>query len=642
MELLLITALLGLLWETDSLGEFQKGEFRNMALTVRPELQLGRRITELAELKTATVLSLATDSRGNIYAGTGGEGGVYRIAQHPESLFSLPSGQILTLAVDRQDNLFIGTAPEGMIYRYHQGKTELWFETGEKYVWSLVVDENNTLYAATGDQGKIYRITGKAAGAVIYDSPEPHITALTCSGSTLYAGSSGNGLVYRINGKTARVIYKTARAEVKGLAVGPDDCIYAAANPDPEKSRSEENPLIYRIRPDGNATVFYQPPDSLIFAFRGYLLADRSFRLLIGTGGKARLYELETDTANLNYGQASLLLESPEGQILTLTIPRVSGQLPSVIFGTGNSGRVFRLEAEYAREGQFQSRIFDARTIARWGRCFWSGSNPIGTAISIATRSGNSDKPDDTWSDWQALNGELVASPPARYLQYQATLATADVSQTPALQRVTIAYAPTNLPPIIKSVTVKPGEDTAQRDRVITWDASDPNGDSLAVTIHIRGEEETDWQLLENDKVISRYTLDTDRLPDGWYYVRVRVSDRPSNPLGSELSATKLSPRFLIDNTPPRIDELAARPIAGRRYQLSFVARDERSLIARCELSVNLRDWRPVAPESGIFDAPTARCSVELELNPGENVIVVRAQDQAGNTGTGKRVIVVR
>ena len=638
MSLLLALSLFSSLWETDSLEEFQKGEFKNVALTSKPELRLSREMTRLADLKERLVLCLAADSKGIIYAGTGNDGCVYRVsAGKAESLFAVPTGQVLSLVTDKHDNLFVGTAPQGVIYRIRGSEQEEWFETGQKYVWSLAVGDDDALYAGTGDSGAVFKITGKYAGSVLYDTPEPHITALTWQ-KDLYAGSSGNGLVYRIKGKEAQVVYKTDRTEVKGLAVEPGGVIYAAANPDPEKSSSDAHPLVYRIRPDGNATILYTSPDSMIFAL---CHSPSAPRLLVGTGSKARLYEINADTASNDFGASSLILESREGQVLSLLAPRPTSHAPSpVILGTGNGGKVAQLESYFAKEGTYQSRVFDASAISRWGRCFWTGATPLGTGITVATRTGNADKPDDTWGNWQALNGEVVASPPARYIQYQVTLATADNTQTPSLDRLTIAYVQTNLPPAIKTVQVKPSDAGAKRVQTISWEASDPNGDSLCASIYVKGENESDWKLLEKDKAVSKYDLDTDRLPDGWYLVKVRVSDRPSNPLGSELAAEKISPRFLVDNTPPRVDEISATGIGGDKYRLSFVVKDELSLITKCDLSTNVKDWRPVAPESGIFDAQVERFSVELELNKGENVIVVRAQDQAGNTGAGKKIIV--
>jgi hypothetical protein len=54
---------------------------------------------------------------------------------------------------------------------------------------------------------------------------------------------------------------------------------------------------------------------------------------------------------------------------------------------------------------------------------------------------GNTPTPDSTWTDWVPLasSGATIGGS-ARYIQYQATLATSNLSQTPVLQAVTLEY----------------------------------------------------------------------------------------------------------------------------------------------------------------------------------------------------------
>jgi hypothetical protein len=639
----LIALTVGSLWETDTLGEFRQGEFKNVSLTARPEIRLAPELTSLTETKQLLALCLTADPAGNLYVGTGNEGRVLRVEPgEAKPLLSPESGQVLCLASDKSGNIYAGTSPDGIIYRISGGKAEEFFATSQQYVWSLAFDDAGALYAGTGDSGLIYKITGKDKGEVFYDAPEPHIMTLTWQGA-LYAGSSGHGLVYRIKGKDAQVLYETGLQEVKGLVVEPDGVVYAAANPDGENTSTDNRPQVFRILPDGNGSALFKSEDSMIFA-----LALQGKRLLVGTGSKARLYEVNADTGAADFGVASILHESSEGQILALLV--MERNAGSVIFSTGNSGKVYRLEGHFAKEGTFESRVFDTKAISHWGRSFWTADVPIGTGLAVLTRTGNSDKPDDTWSPWEALRGDQIASRPARNIQYSVKLSTADNARTPALSRLTIAYAQTNLAPVIKSLAVKPSEEAGRKaDRVVSWEASDPNDDSLSVSIYIRGEDEHGWVEVEKDKTgITKYTLDSDRLPDGWYLVKLVASDQPNHPLGSALSSEKTSARFLADNTPPKISDLAvariaAGPSADRagKYRLTFTAKDELSLLSECEVSTNLKDWQTLAPETGIFDAQTESFSVELGLKPGENVIVIRAQDQFGNTGTAKKTVAV-
>jgi hypothetical protein len=84
--------------------------------------------------------------------------------------------------------------------------------------------------------------------------------------------------------------------------------------------------------------------------------------------------------------------------------------------------------------GTFTSRVLDAGdTHAVWGALTATGGTP-----AIRTRTGNTETPDSSWSDFQALGaGGAVQSPPGRYIQYEATLDDA----APRLDSVSIAYA---------------------------------------------------------------------------------------------------------------------------------------------------------------------------------------------------------
>ena len=152
---------------------------------------------------------------------------------------------------------------------------------------------------------------------------------------------------------------------------------------------------------------------------------------------------------------------------------------------------------------------------------------------------------------------------------------------------------------------MKPSEEAGRKaDRVISWETTDPNDDSLSVSIYVRGEDEKGWVRVEKDKTgITKHTLDSERLPDGWYLAKLVVSDQPSHPLAMAQTAEKESARFLIDNTPPKISDLSVARVASGEYRLTFSAKDELSLLSKCEVSTNLKDWQTLEPESGIFDA---------------------------------------
>ena len=60
--------------------------------------------------------------------------------------------------------------------------------------------------------------------------------------------------------------------------------------------------------------------------------------------------------------------------------------------------------------------------MATWGLIRWEGAG----SVALFTRSGNTEKPDDSWSDWAGpytrKEGDAIKSPPARFLQWRAVL----------------------------------------------------------------------------------------------------------------------------------------------------------------------------------------------------------------------------
>jgi len=110
----------------------------------------------------------------------------------------------------------------------------------------------------------------------------------------------------------------------------------------------------------------------------------------------------------------------------------------------GQNGALVKDPPPYAAAGTFLSSVLDADSAAFWDTVFFNITVPANTTISIAVRSGGISVPDASWSDWSAemTTGELAAIPvpSARYLQYRATLTTADPLVSPLLEDMTVTY----------------------------------------------------------------------------------------------------------------------------------------------------------------------------------------------------------
>jgi hypothetical protein len=108
----------------------------------------------------------------------------------------------------------------------------------------------------------------------------------------------------------------------------------------------------------------------------------------------------------------------------------------SVLAATSNMGRIYRLGETPGASGSYEAPVHDSGTASRWGSLTWRADAPAGCSVRFRTRSGNSAKPDRTWSDWSEplsdASGSRIASPNARYIQWKAELAGAGPGHTGA------------------------------------------------------------------------------------------------------------------------------------------------------------------------------------------------------------------
>ncbi|MBK7513897.1 MAG: DUF4082 domain-containing protein [Chloracidobacterium sp.] len=128
----------------------------------------------------------------------------------------------------------------------------------------------------------------------------------------------------------------------------------------------------------------------------------------------------------------------------------------SVISDYANDGTTLDVDwmrmSPYVSPCTFTSRVFDAGTPVVWDQMTWNGSTPAGTSLAMSYRIGNSPTPDGMWSGFvPASVSPATLAGNARYIQYQAILATSDANQTPTLTDVNITYSSgtDSSPPII-------------------------------------------------------------------------------------------------------------------------------------------------------------------------------------------------
>ena len=396
-----------------------------------------------------------------------------------------------------------------------------------------------------------------------------------------------------------------------------------------------------------------------------YDIAATNDGVLVATGPAGRLYRVDANR------DVSLLTGVDARQITRFARSTPTG--PVAAFATANPGRVVTIGSGQQSPATYLSSVRDSRSAATWGLIRWEATGNV----TLATRSGNTEKPDDSWSEWSRAytrpEGEPIASPAARFIQWRATFTKpATGTTTASLTAVTVAYLTANSRPVVTAVTVHPpgvvfqrpfsnedgaiaGLDEATADarrapgdtgppapapgrrmfqrglQTIAWRAEDADdGDRLSYTIEYRREGSDAWRVLRAGLTDSLFVWDTTSAVDGRYIIRVRASDSPSNAADRALVGEREGDPIDVDNTPPVITSEVLRQGASSRLVIRVV--DARSPIQKVEFSVAGGPWQIVYPVDGLADAPDERYEIPLSAGADPAQLVIRATDLLQNT----------
>jgi hypothetical protein len=639
------------------------------------------------------IWGLATTPDGNIYAATGPTGKLFAIKPDGTSkvLLETDENNLLSLISDGKDLLYAGTDPHGLVYRVNRttGESFVVYNAAESEITALALDAKGNLYAATGEardeppQGAPQTAPGDLKGG----RPEGGQTGVPIPSSPPEAPKKpappdpNPGRPDPIPKQHASLV----RRPLMSLCLFTDDAAATASNdavPPNPKGRPDSQPsavpdmskqqppvdtantgeakpegnAVYKIDPDGFVTEIFRQP-VLVLA-----MVEKNGTLLIATGSEGQIYQVDPDA------DETVALAKVDAKQVTALLPAHDGQ---IYVGMANAGSIATMSDGFADHGTFLSPVLDATQISRFGKAQLHGSLPAGTSLMVSTRSGNvKDATEKNWSKWTedvpAHDFLPVKSPSARFLQYRLTLATKDPTKSPIVDDVTIAYQMPNLAPQIKAIHALSGPDagaqaaaqqassppspsgsssgaasppSADARRVepapvvnVMWEASDPNNDPLTYSLYFRRGTDLPWILLRDGLTDNTFQWDTRLVADGRYQLKVVASDAGANAPGAGKTASRVSDPIVVDNTPPDVGDIKWKQI-GPVVHLELTAVDQSSTVAAVDYVVDsAKDWQLVLPTSSIYDSPTEEISFDIKgLAPGMHQVTLRATDSKGN-----------
>ncbi len=472
-------------FQTQSQAGFLTGTLEGVSVDSLGRMSLAPKAERLASVGEPFLLSAASYPGGQTgpdawVAGTGNAGKVLRIDSKGviSELFAAPEPEVFAVWVDPDGTVFAGTSPRGKVYRIAKGKSDVFFDPGETYIWAMARAKDGGLLVATGTQGKLFKVNANGRGEVLYDSDDTHLRSMkVLADGDILLGTAGEGLVLRL-GKdgNVRTLYDADEPEVVALTVGPDGSCYAGvvasesslvdlAQPAPQGAAPAGETAVVVAGADGAdagdaPAAGTRPPGATgprsqlirisansvvetLWSFPSETVYDILWtrgRLWIATGLEGKLY---------TWSDRRLLLEKDvdERQIVTL----LAGDAEAgPAFATTNAAALYRITARSETSGTYTSATLDAGQAARFGNFRWRGETPGGSAVRFSFRSGMSAEADRTWSPWTAAKkGEEISLsdlPRGRYVQWKAEL---EGTSSPVLYAAELSYRQENLVPRI-------------------------------------------------------------------------------------------------------------------------------------------------------------------------------------------------
>jgi hypothetical protein len=559
--------------------------------------------------------------QGHLLAAVGEAGGIYEISPQGEgiSILKADENHILCLARAENGDILAGSGGKGHLYRMEKGKSpRVLFESPFEEIKSIAIGTGGSLYIATGGRSQDIIKDGLDKNVIrAATDMEITVTATPVEGQSKSAASkagqpgalyklSAEGVVKRLWGANDEMIYSVVWDESRKRV------LFGTGNKGRLYSADADDRISLILQKDSEQLYHIQPADSKM-----YLLANNPAELSIlhneqRTEGDYLSRSLDAGLL-ASWGQLSWEGEMPKDT--TILLQTRSGN-------TEEPGKAWSDWSPPYKNGSGEQILSPRGRYVQFKINLRSRSNRISPQVSLVSLNYVQANFEPSFSSLELLPPNVVYVKPPSPEEVIWGLED-NRGDDPDEDSQSRSY-------LVPKITKMKGYQT------LVWQATDPNFDELVYSIYIRDLKEAQWRLLKKDWLENIFAFDTYSLPDGTYLLRVEASDGMSNPPGGEETAEKITRRLVIDNSLPEVRNLQVKR-SSRVLSVAFTAVDSYSAITEVKVLVRPDVWAVVFPEDGICDSKTESFKFTLPLPAGaDNVVTVKVKDAKGNVGVAR------
>jgi len=645
-----------------------------------------------AENQTISLTALTADAQGNLLVAGWPDNTVYLVTPTGKLLHQwlLPDGITWSLAVTSDGRRYAAESTGRLLQLTDDEKTSLACSVADKQLYCLTAGANGDLYLASSPRGKVYRLTRDGNLTAIYETKDTVASMAVDSKGNVYLGASPSGEIICLapNSTSSKITIGMGNNQqaVMALAMAGDD-LYAATAPQGG---------IYRITapgtPDAEITTIYAREDLRAEQDEKITPGEESALVNgLAVSPTGEIYAVATAP-----GQVLKIVPRTRGEFLSAVIPTsamqkwgrvdvrytldhkpVFGGLSKLVIAT-RSGSTAAPDTAWSpwcklddgvrvgspAAGYAQLRLYLSATdgnpsieyvraqyqpinqapMIKWAMpttgVYWSGKkelkweakDPGGSDLTYSVAFSRDGK------EWSPLNLASVPPPETKPAETKpAETKDAKPAETKSVEsKATKPAATENKASHGKSGAADPRwfatKSTLAESKP---DLSKPTdikpADGKPVDAKPAETKPAPKPLFETS--VTSVTVDTTRIPDGLYRLKVTASDKYARPTDPQ-SAEAVTGLLYIDNTPPVIS--VPDRVDGWTAIAEFFVRSNLTPITGGKFRLDGGPWMALTPSNGVFDGTNVQVKLVLpdgqpKLTTGEHKLDIVVADSAEN-----------